>query len=252
MGAPNIGNRTLVDKAIDQIGVSTPLLEFHPLPSRCDTLDNMTQSLGEFQEPKDAATQITSKSEETYDDEIDMDELSSPTPAPKVVGLEEGPNILWNAMNSSHHPFIVTRTQLVVVDETRPFDLKAFNNAYRNLKDLAVSQGSISITAFSVLTIMPLRVSQCADVAHAAYLGPHQKWCNSGPYSNIGHWAMRIKVAKESGNNETEWMYPPYMFTADNAAGPLVWVSSLCSPCSVRVSAMADWVLLHRTSSLYP
>ncbi|EIM87172.1 uncharacterized protein STEHIDRAFT_168004 [Stereum hirsutum FP-91666 SS1] len=202
LGSEEIGDATLADQAIEHFGISTNLLEFHPIPSRCGpTTESSESPFPNGTEPSDPSTTSSeeAKTQETtdsYDDDDEID-IASPTIAPKASATGRPNTNFWTPRNSSHHPFIVTRSQLVVIDETRPFNLTAFNDAYKRMK-----------------------MSHCSDPFESTYLGPGQKWCQRR-YSENGHWDMRMKVTKEDGEGETEWVYPPSLYTAPWAAGPL-------------------------------
>lgn len=142
LGSEDTGDITLADQAIEHFGISTNLLEFLPIPSRCGSSSESSPS-PDGTEPTDSIP--TSKEEakeqnatDSFEDNYEID-MASPTIAHKTSTMG-GPNSLfWESRNSSHHPFIVTRSQLVVVDETRPFKLTAFNAAYKRLKMSHVS-----------------------------------------------------------------------------------------------------------------
>lgn len=134
----------MADEALEHIGTSVTLVEFHPIPSRCNiSLDpslsdedstSSNVSADSLEEPK---TQAIS---DTFDDDDDDGVKYEVRPiGTNKAAPNEGPNTLWDLKNSSYHPFIVTRSQLVVIDETRPLDLKAVTEAFRRLRAVKVN-----------------------------------------------------------------------------------------------------------------
>lgn len=150
LGSEDTGDITLPDQAIEHFGISTNLLEFHPIPSRCGpTTESSESPFPNGTEPSDSSTTSSeeAKAQETTDsfDEDDEIDVASPTIAPKASATGRPNGNFWTPRNSSHHPFIVTRSQLVVIDETRPFNLTAFNDAYKRMKMSHVGSRLFSI-----------------------------------------------------------------------------------------------------------
>ncbi|KAJ7632960.1 hypothetical protein FB45DRAFT_519412 [Roridomyces roridus] len=95
-----------------------------------------------------------------------------------------------------NHPYIVTRTQLRVVRETRLFDAKAYNAVRDEIKRHSCGQGIPGIK-------------------------PHLRMCRR-TYKSNGNFETRLEleVPTESGF-ETQWAYAPYLDTKAHSAGPL-------------------------------
>lgn len=132
LGSKETGDLTLADQAIEHFGISTNLLEFHPIPSRCGS-------------PSEADLHAASsegaealKATDSFDDDEEID-VASPTIAPQTSATGRPNGLFWTPRNSSYHPFIVTRSQLIVTDETRPFNLTSINEGYKRLKTSHVS-----------------------------------------------------------------------------------------------------------------
>ncbi|KAJ7723953.1 hypothetical protein DFH07DRAFT_783404 [Mycena maculata] len=99
---------------------------------------------------------------------------------------------------ANHHPYVVTRTQLRVVRETRLFDTKAYNGVRDEIKRHSCGQGFPG-------------------------LQPHLKMCRRTYKSNGDFETRLLEVPTESGV-ETQWAYAPYLDTKPHSAGPLVSV----------------------------
>ncbi|KAJ7481228.1 hypothetical protein B0H11DRAFT_2024732 [Mycena galericulata] len=95
-----------------------------------------------------------------------------------------------------NHPYVVTRTQLRIVRETRLFNAKAYNEVRDEIKRHSCGQGIPGIK-------------------------PHLRMCRR-TYKSNGNFETRLEleVPKESGV-ETQWAYAPYLDTKAHSAGPL-------------------------------
>ncbi|KAJ7461486.1 hypothetical protein FB451DRAFT_484173 [Mycena latifolia] len=94
------------------------------------------------------------------------------------------------------HPYVVTRTQLRIVRETRLFNAKAYNEVRDQIKVRSCGQGIPGIR-------------------------PNLRMCRR-TYKSNGNFetVLELEVPKETGV-ETQWAYAPYLDTKAHAAGPL-------------------------------
>ncbi|KAG6907294.1 hypothetical protein DXG01_009487 [Tephrocybe rancida] len=103
LGSTDERNKTIADKAIESFGVSVPLLRFHNIGKRCNDTDD------DFYDEDDGQISETTK----------------------------------NKNPLTHHPYIVTRTQIRMVDETTPFDKHTYLNKHRMTRQISCGQLSI-------------------------------------------------------------------------------------------------------------
>ncbi|KAJ7582510.1 hypothetical protein C8J56DRAFT_1167607 [Mycena floridula] len=116
--------KTLADLAMEAFSVAVPLIEFHPVPSRCKDVD--------------------------YTPALDMTREQMAKEAVDAAQLEEQNRHLefLKSMLSrdglgdfnKRHPHVVTRTMLRVVDETNAFDNELFSKAHQTLKSSSCGQ----------------------------------------------------------------------------------------------------------------
>ncbi|KAJ6573041.1 hypothetical protein DFH09DRAFT_1152229 [Mycena vulgaris] len=137
--------RSLVDEALDSFGISVSLLTSAEVSSKCQ------------------------RSNDEDGDELDDEEEDD-----KV--LKKPKDVLKD------HPFIRTRTQIRVSDETHIFNRRAYDRAHKKLKMTACST-SRNFTE-----------------------------CNRN-YTTNGHWETRLELAvpDESGSEQNQFAYVPYL-----------------------------------------
>lgn len=193
--------RALADKAIDSFGCSTSLLEFHEIYPRCAM--SGSSALLEVEMPK-----VEENEDDDDDDEKEPERLLKThnddkllsIPARKIKISDSDPDHPLYAYTVPH-PHIVTRSQIRIVEETRQFDLKAYNKAHKEL------QGKY-----------------CRGAGSAS---PSRKLCRKSYQSN-GHWDTRMKLElprddddESSKTPRIEWVYSPFMSARHGSAGPL-------------------------------
>ncbi|KIM91908.1 hypothetical protein PILCRDRAFT_809902 [Piloderma croceum F 1598] len=165
LGSPDHREKLLVDEVLESFGVTFPLLQFHTVRSRCPS---------------------PSKGAHTADGFDIMGSLSLP-----LLQTTNGKPVLKN------HPCIITRTQIIVVDETNIFNQIAYIKAQQELKETACGHGVPGVQ-------------------------PNRYLCARGYLTN-GHWEtlMELGVLDEStGKIQTQWAYAPYIFASRFAPGP--------------------------------
>ncbi|KAJ7910143.1 hypothetical protein B0H13DRAFT_2013124 [Mycena leptocephala] len=94
------------------------------------------------------------------------------------------------------HPFVVTRTQIQVVDETHVFNRELYNKEHNRLRSTSCGQRDYNMTILAL--------------------------CNRSYFAN-GNWETRLELQtkdENTGESQTEWAYAPYMGHAPSAAGP--------------------------------
>lgn len=185
LGSRNQLEKTLADEALESFGVTTPLLQFHSVHSRCYSADK---------ESHDAVD------EQSYSDDDDDDDDESESDNNTNIGAMAGLPSLQKTCGKSvlkYHPYIVTRTLIHVVHETELFNRKAYVKAQKNLMGKACAQG--------ISGVYPNRYS-----------------CQRNYFVN-GHWETLLKVAirnESTGKVQTEWAYAPYISVSRSPPGP--------------------------------
>ncbi|KAJ7021462.1 hypothetical protein C8F04DRAFT_1140897 [Mycena alexandri] len=187
LGTFNTASPTMVDKALDSFGISIPLMEFHEIASKCGG--------SKVFKPKFDDDEAKGADEGDEDDEDDFNPVTADDEAnwrfSAVSDIARNP---LHAVN--RHPFIVTRTQIRIVDEVRIFNRKAFNKEHNKLKSTSCGQGRDMVVDPNL--------------------------CYGSFYSN-GNWETRFKLQipdEETGKFRTEWAYGPYMGHGVFSAGP--------------------------------
>ncbi|KAG6886858.1 hypothetical protein C0992_001980, partial [Termitomyces sp. T32_za158] len=153
LGSPHVGKKTLADKAVESFGASVPLLEFHNIREKCEEAKD-----GYYEEDDGSISSTT--------------EFKSPL---------------------THHPYIVTRTQIRIVDETALFDKRAYLKKHRLLKHVSCNQQEM--------------------------LFPSIHDCDRS-YVNVGH--VEIAITLNRADNEQGFydvVYPPYI-SFSRSVGP--------------------------------
>ncbi|KAH0580386.1 hypothetical protein H2248_001887 [Termitomyces sp. 'cryptogamus'] len=177
LNSSRVGKKTLSDKALESFGASLPLLEFHNIRKRCE------KSEYDFYEEDDESISSTT-------------EFKSPL---------------------THHPYIVTRTQIRIVDETALFDRRAYLEKHRILKQISCKQQAI--------------------------LFPSIHDCDRS-YANAGHveTAITLKRADKKGINDV--VYSPYISFSKSVGPkdllPIPVHRQICSTTEDTIQATAD------------
>ncbi|RDB21767.1 hypothetical protein Hypma_011097 [Hypsizygus marmoreus] len=180
LGSADRGDKTLADKAMESFGVSIPLIQFNGIQSQCMKSDD-----------RDIAEDSTDD-----EDDIDIEDLSDPVvPKPKNPSVPSSLRTTNGQPSLKSHPYIVTRTQIRVVDETKLFQRKAYLKAHIKLKE-----------------------SSCGQKA----LAPPNFFLCERKYGTNGHWEtqLQLRVLNETtGKTHTEWAYAPYISVSTFAFG---------------------------------
>ncbi|KAJ7619341.1 hypothetical protein FB45DRAFT_1095422 [Roridomyces roridus] len=203
LGAVDSGPQTVADRALDSFGLSMPLLEFHEIGSQCVNSSEPEPVSVE----KEEQAQDDEEEEEDQPFKIDLGETLDGLPHLNMTLQFHGPEktIL------KHHPFVVTRTQIRVVDETHIFNRKLYNQEHKKLRSTS---------------------SLCGQ---GPYGLPDLEWC-ARTYAKHGNWETRFEL-KKTNESQSEWAYAPYVGHAASAAGPKKFDTSLGSrpnPCNQR------------------
>ncbi|KAG6853808.1 hypothetical protein C0991_001259 [Blastosporella zonata] len=152
LGSSDVKNKTTADKAVESFGITVPLLQFHNIRQRCHNVED------DF----------------VYDEE---EGVSSTTEFKSPL---------------THHPYIVTRTQIRIMDETSLFDRRAYLEKHRILKQISCQQQR---------TLFP-SIYEC-----------------DRSYIDVGHveTAMTLQTRDEGGPFDI--VYSPYM-SLSQTSGP--------------------------------
>ncbi|KAJ7262642.1 hypothetical protein B0H12DRAFT_1231091 [Mycena haematopus] len=181
LGTSFTGPQSVVDKGVDSFGISMPLLEFHEFRSKCA-------------KKSDSDQQLNLEDNDDDDDETEGWAEHSRVPGHFYGGVSD---IARNPQDAvMRHPFVLTRTQIRVVDEVHIFNRKAFNKEHNKLKATSCGQGQNSI--------------------------PDYNLCERF-YIHDGNWETRFELQipdEDTGELRTEWAYAPYMGHGVFSAGP--------------------------------
>ncbi|KAJ7485154.1 hypothetical protein B0H11DRAFT_2018308 [Mycena galericulata] len=152
LGALNVGSQSVADRALDSFGVSIPLLEFHEIQSKCPN------------ENTESRLQHVDDDQEDEEDDGDVSEDEDPFGGFGVARSDVAKNPQHAVKRA---PFVVTRTQLRVVDETHIFNRKAYNKEHNRLRSASCGQ----------------------DMAAT----PDYNLCHRSYHTN-GHWETRLEL----------------------------------------------------------
>ncbi|KAF8063483.1 hypothetical protein FPV67DRAFT_247135 [Lyophyllum atratum] len=167
LGSPDKGEKTVADEAVESFGVTVPLIQFGHINSRCDNED------GE-EDPEEQ-------------DGEDPPILENSTERGSLLETTEGKAVLES------HPYIVTRTQIRVVDETTPFDRKLYSKR-----------------------LGQLRRTSCAQLSK---FRPTIFDCDRS-YVEVGHAETQMTIAVPNESSKASWAYSPYISLSKSAVGP--------------------------------
>ncbi|KAJ7910040.1 hypothetical protein B0H13DRAFT_617333, partial [Mycena leptocephala] len=200
LGAADSGPQSLTDTALDSFAISFPLLEFHEIDSKCTN----TSSLKRSSEEKEDVILKENADEEDDDDEEEVqdrvEEKFHTYDGPR--GISDIPRYPEHALK--RHPFIVTRTQIRVVDETHIFNRKLYNREHNKLRSTSCGQGSYRWQNVTMRRVPDL------TLCHRSY-------------STNGNWETRFELQvpdERTGELLTEWAYAPYIGHSASSAGP--------------------------------
>ncbi|KAJ7207989.1 hypothetical protein GGX14DRAFT_634694 [Mycena pura] len=187
LGSPDKGPQSVADKALDSFGISTSLLEFHELRTNCAK----TRDSGAIEK---TATSQDDYDEDWSDDDVEREFDETADELLRGIRMSDIAKHLDHAVK--RHPFVVTRTQIRIVDEDHIFNRNAYNKEHNKLKTTSCGQGQNAI--------------------------PDYHLCDRTYWKN-GHWETRLKLQtadEDTGALRTEWAYAPYIGSASFSAGP--------------------------------
>ncbi|KAF7344378.1 hypothetical protein MSAN_01918800 [Mycena sanguinolenta] len=188
LGAADNGPQSIADRALDSFGFSMPLLEFHEFGSKCTKSEPILETNSTDEE---ALSDGNDEDDEEYYEEQEQVQKDTTGEPPGVSDISKYPE---HALK--RHPFVVTRTQIRVVDETHIFNRKLYNKEHNKLRATSCGQGKDK--------------------------QPELNLCHR-TYKANGNWETRLQLQvpdKETGEPGTEWAYAPYISHAAFSAGP--------------------------------
>ncbi|KAJ7245094.1 hypothetical protein C8J57DRAFT_1524589 [Mycena rebaudengoi] len=194
LGAADSRPQSVADRALDSFGISMPLLEFHEVGSRCANSTNPETSSVENEITQERSDDDDDDDEDGEGKEIQRKAVAKVHTATAPLGVSDITQFPEHALK--RHPFVVTRTQIRVVDETQIFNRKLYNREHYKLRSTSCGQERYG---YSVLNL-----------------------CDR-TYTKNGNWETRLelKVPDEvTGEPLTEWAYAPYIGYAASSAGP--------------------------------
>ncbi|PPQ99840.1 hypothetical protein CVT24_009634 [Panaeolus cyanescens] len=176
---------TLKDDIIDSFGISTKLLEFYPIQSRCRNSKPLEDSDTSFDFPMD-------------DLDVEIPEPtnnpSSNTKSKEYKGSKSNTKATIGLPVLESHPYIITRTFLRVVDMTQLYKNQAYDANHKKLK----------ATRLSCLTYKQTG-AQCER-----------------NFQTHGNFETKIRLQSSNGKKSShEWAYGPFLTTGNNVWGPM-------------------------------
>ncbi|KAK4689707.1 hypothetical protein P7C73_g368, partial [Tremellales sp. Uapishka_1] len=159
------------------LAYSATLIEFHPVKSRCSSNSSTAE-----EEPSDEIDDL-----EIYDEE---EHSAANATEPDAETKKVVPDPFY------HHPHLVTRSHVYIIDETRNYERKAYDKKHSSLRKRSCGQ-----------RIVPNQT-------------PKPEYCYRD-YNVNGHWEQRLVLQGEGGNEEKkELAYSPYLGLLQHSAGP--------------------------------
>ncbi|KAJ7675487.1 hypothetical protein B0H17DRAFT_1207672 [Mycena rosella] len=136
LGAADEVPQKVADRALDSFAISISLLEFHEIRSKCANDSNSNISLEDH-----AGKQVEGKNHDAEEGE-EPEELENTESEVADNSFNGTPGVSDIAKHPEHavkrHPFVVTRTQIRIVEETHIFNRKAYNKEHNKLKSTSV------------------------------------------------------------------------------------------------------------------
>ncbi|WVF71011.1 hypothetical protein IAT40_005807 [Kwoniella sp. CBS 6097] len=211
--------------ALEAIGFTLPIIEFHNHPDECNKTDSSSaDSEKDTLDDDDLYASILDEDQDDKNDnivgnnkpEVDADAVAGAgvvVPSDKQEGGAGAGATTYAAernklvekigngkvINEDLRPYIVTRSHVYIIDETRLFDRKAYDNAHKNLRKHACGK------------------SAPGDLTHRFR-------CHRS-YDNNGHWSTRLVLNPSTENGSAsgkakELAYGPYLGSLRHGAGP--------------------------------
>ncbi|KAF9011265.1 hypothetical protein BDQ17DRAFT_1345832 [Cyathus striatus] len=193
-------SRTLLDDAIDGYGIHVPLIEFHPIRSRCASAVNPAQDM-------------STDTNMVFDNEFQAQNIFDI----RTPNVRTGPSPKNTFQLSTHkifttnkrlgtlegHPHIVTRSHLRVVDFTKVLNFDRFNETFQQFRAKSCGQQLPGIKRVEPSWLL------CPE--ESLRFGVNKLGKTS---------LLQLGIPGESGINRTEWAYAPYITTVEYASGP--------------------------------
>ncbi|WWC88183.1 uncharacterized protein L201_003088 [Kwoniella dendrophila CBS 6074] len=176
---PNIENSTLHWEALETITYAFPLIEFHNHGDPC----NSTNSKEEEENFEDDLFAGIRDEEEGSEKDIPFN------PFAVKSTIKRGDDV-----NASLQPHIVSRSHVYIINETRLYDRKAYDNAHKNLRKSACGKGMFG--------------------------GQVSRFLCQRTFQSNGYWENRFVLKPEEGKKNKELAYAPYIGDLRHAAGP--------------------------------
>ncbi|OCF42859.1 hypothetical protein I317_03336 [Kwoniella heveanensis CBS 569] len=233
--------------ALEAMGFTLPIIEFHNHPDNCNKTDSPSAQKDALDDDDDLYSSIMDDDQDDKNDNIvgnnkpeaDADaDAGASVEGEVVVALkdqhEQGDGGIDAAerkklvekigngkvINEDLRPYIVTRSHVYIINETRLFDRKAYDNAHKNLRKHACGK-----SAPGNLT--------------------HRFRCYR-TYDHNGHWSTRLVLNPSPSTSDNvgtaapkgkELAYGPYLGSLRHGAGPkdvklLPVTRRQCSPSS--------------------
>ncbi|KAF8205408.1 hypothetical protein K438DRAFT_1932226 [Mycena galopus ATCC 62051] len=183
--------QSVADRALDSFGISMSLLEFHPFGSKCAESPDVETPSDDSEDPM-ADKEIQKDDDE--DDEKEENYVEEEDNSVGPLGVSDISKYPEHALK--RHPFVVTRTQIRVVDETHVFNRKLYNKEHNKLRSTSCGQGRDKKANLTL--------------------------CHR-TYQANGNWETRLELQvpdEKTGELHTEWAYAPYLGYAKASAGP--------------------------------
>ncbi|KAJ7471928.1 hypothetical protein FB451DRAFT_311308 [Mycena latifolia] len=182
LGTSDETTQNVVDRALDSFGISIPLLEFHEIRSKCANDSNSDISPDPVEEKEDDVDEDGADGDEDEAEDESDEVKDNDADSPGISNIEKNPD---HAVK--RHPFVVTRTQIRIVDEVHIFNRKAYNKEHDKL-----------------------RTTSCGQILKVK---PQHNFCGRS-YTKNGNWETRLELQipdEITGELRTEWAYAPYI-----------------------------------------
>ncbi|WWD20733.1 hypothetical protein CI109_105209 [Kwoniella shandongensis] len=181
--------------ALEHIAVSWSLLEFDKGPDPCEGYhSSATTDENGQEESADVKGKEDKEDEEQIDYGFDLDQdddasdldLESNSKSKKLKKIGD--------IHEKLHPYLITRSHLYIMNETRLFERRAYDEKHKILLETACG-GALK-----------------GDMVN--------RMLCQGSYGANGHWGNRFLLSGEDDGAGKELAYGPYIGSLQNAAGP--------------------------------
>ncbi|WWC68330.1 uncharacterized protein I206_102255 [Kwoniella pini CBS 10737] len=173
--------------ALEHISHGFSLIEFHNHGDPCkNSSDTTKDDVDDIEDDLYASIkEDEEKLEQSHIDPVNVIEKEQNIKSQNITGPIISPG---------SQPYLVSRTHVYIVNETRLFERKAFDKAHKDLRKNACGKSLLS--------------------------GWTSRFLCTREYATNGHWENRFVLQPEEGKKSKELAYGPYLGNLIHAAGP--------------------------------